>query len=227
MTKDYLSVEYGESSKPFTSYPEKFANYLVEILHIKQGSQILEVGAGRCEMAKAFLGAGMNVMVTDSSPLLEKYATESGLAFSISKYDSGQEFSPFPNVVFDVVFTKSFVEHIPDPVDFALKMKTKLKPGGLLVTLTPDWETNYWNFYDDLTHIKPFTEVTLKNLYLYSDFEQSNVIKVRQLPSTWHSRIMRILSILTSVVIPTRFRTTIKWIRWSRELMLVGYGTKR
>ena len=57
-----------------------------------------------------------------------------------------------------------------------------LKPNGILINYTPDWETQYLNFYDDITHIKPFSKITLENCYKMYGFETCNVEKFYQLP---------------------------------------------
>jgi SAM-dependent methyltransferase len=46
---------------------------------------------------------------------------------------------PFPDGVFDVVFSSEVIEHTPDPARAALEMFRVLKPGGHLVLSTPTW----------------------------------------------------------------------------------------
>ena len=99
-----------------------------------------------------------------------------------------------------------------------------MKPGGLFVTLTPDWESNQEIFYDDLTHVKPFTKVSLNQMLEYGNFEGIEVRTFRQLPITWQSSFFNFLAFLTSFLAPPRAKN--KWIRWSRELMIIGVGRK-
>lgn len=71
---------------------------------------------------------------------------------------------------------------------------------------------------------KPFSKITLHSMYTFTNFEENEVFAIRQLPSTWKSKTMLELSRLTALVSPTRLRTNIKWVCWSRELMLVACG---
>jgi len=224
MTRDYLDVEYSQLDKPFTSYPDRLAKHLYTKFNFQPGMKLLEIGAGRCEMASAFKRLVLTVYVIDSSESFEKYAENAKLHYERAQYQSDSDFIFFKKESFDVIFSKSFVEHILDPVDFSSKCKSRLVKGGYLLTLTPDWETNYWNFFDDITHIKPFSKITLRSMYTFTNFKEIEVFTIRQLPSTWKSKTMLALSRLTALVIPTRLRTDIKWLRWSRELMLVGCG---
>lgn len=224
--KDYLDVEYNPNSKAFTDYPDKLAKYLFKLCGMKPGQTLLEVGAGRCEMARAFSRLGISVYVVDTSPQFIKYAEEFSLSFRQAEWKPNSEFRPFEQVEFDYVFTKSFIEHISQPLEFVHSMKKLLKRGGKLLTLTPDFEANWWNFFDDFTHIKPFTARTLDAVYNSCEFVSYDIFKIRQLPSTWKSNIMLFLSKVTAILTPTRLRTTNKWLRWSRELMLVGIAEK-
>ena len=48
---------------------------------------------------------------------------------------------------FDVIFSKSFVEHIDDPLSFFQWCSGLLVDGGKVISLTPDWELNYKIFF--------------------------------------------------------------------------------
>ena len=78
---------------------------------------------------------------------------------------------PYADNTFDIVYSKSFIEHLTDPVSFLNESYRVLKPGGTIVTLTPDWVSGYKKFYDDYTHKSPFTVVSLKNIKTASGFE--------------------------------------------------------
>jgi len=220
--KDYLEVEYNPNSKAFTNYPEKFAKYLFDLSGMKSGQTLLEIGAGRCEMAKAFQRLGVDVHVVDNSHQFMEYAKLSGLKHRQIEWRPGADFRPFGEKTFDFVYSKSLIEHVSEPLELISSFKKLLNTDGKLLTLTPDFEANWWNFYDDVTHIKPFTLRTLEAVYETCELHSFKVFKIRQLPSTWQSRFMRSLSILTAFITPTKLRTKNKWLRWSRELMIVG-----
>ena len=79
-------------------------------------------------------------------------------------------------------------------------------------------------FFDDITHVKPFSIVTLNQILELTDFKGIEVYKFRQLPMTWHNPVIRVLSVITSLISPPRVKQ--KWFRWSRELMLASVGIK-
>ena len=59
---------------------------------------------------------------------------------------------------FDVIFSKSLVEHFYYPEKIYQEMHRVLKNGGIIITMTPDWEINYKTFYEDYTHRTPFSK---------------------------------------------------------------------
>ena len=90
--------------------------------------------------------------------------------------------------------------------------------------MVPDWESQHQTFYDDHTHVSPFTIVSLNDIQLLTGFEDVKVSKFRQLPVVWKFPFINYLCALISPFVPVR--TEIKFLRWSREIMLLGVGTK-
>jgi SAM-dependent methyltransferase len=131
---------------------------------------------------------------------------------------------PYPSNEFDFVFSKSLVEHLNNPLPYFEEAYRILKPGGILITMVPDWEANYKTYFDDFTHRTPFTRISLNDAYLMANFEGVTVERFRQLPIVWRFPILNIFCALITPFIPVR--TKIKFFRWSRELMLVGSGRK-
>lgn len=89
---------------------------------------------------------------------------------------------PFPPESFDAIYCTQVLEHLPDPSRFFAEMKRNLKVGGVLLVETPSVRSMFvpslrWvhrlnrvrehvtmNFYDDPTHIRPFTRQSLFRL---------------------------------------------------------------
>ncbi len=74
---------------------------------------------------------------------------------------------PFTARAFDVVRAKDVIEHFPDPLHFVVTMRRVIRPGGLLVIHTPSvWSMFYpvANFWDEYTHIRPFTRLALERV---------------------------------------------------------------
>ena len=131
---------------------------------------------------------------------------------------------PVADASFDVVFCKSFVEHLREPVNFAEDCYRVLKPGGKVIFLTPDWESNHLIFFDDVTHVSPFSTVTMQQLLELTGFENVISYRFRQLPVTWRYPAMNAVSAATEPIV--RSRTTRKFLRWSRELIVCGVRVK-
>ena len=217
---DYLDVVYNKTARPYTGYPQKLISYLFNNFKMHKGMKLLEPGCGRGEHLRIYRDLGMEVYGMDVSP--EAPGLSSDLDISTCNLD--KEKLPYPDNHFDVIYSKSFLEHMRDPIFFLNEAYRVLKPGGLLLTMVPDWESQYQTFYDDHTHVSPFTIVSLNDIQLLTGFEDVKVSKFRQLPVVWKFPFINYLCALISPFVPVR--TEIKFLRWSRELMLLGVGTK-
>ena len=220
MAKNYLSVVYDEKSHPYSDYPKKLCAYLFQSFGFKEGMRMLEPGCGRGEFLKNFKDLGLDVVGVDASP--EAIAFVDGL--DIKLCDIENEKLPFDDNTFDVIYSKSFIEHLYYPEKYLEEAYRVLKPNGMLLTLVPDWESNYKTYFDDFTHRTPFTKMALTDAYKMYGFKEVRVFKFRQLPIVWKYPIINYLCAFISPFIPVR--TQNKFFRWSRELMLVGIGKK-
>jgi ubiquinone/menaquinone biosynthesis C-methylase UbiE len=219
--KNYLSVAYDEKSHPYTDYPKKLCAYLFQSFELKEGMKMLEPGCGRGEFLKNFKELGLDVHGVDISTEAQEYAEN----FPVEVCDIESEKLPFEDDTFDVIYSKSFIEHLYYPERYLEEAFRVLKPGGILITLTPDWESNYKIYFDDFTHRTPFTNIALEDAYKMYGFSEVNVFKFRQLPIVWRYPKLNYFCAAISPLISVRTKN--KFFRWSRELMLVGVGVKK
>ena len=220
MAKNYLSVVYDEKSHPYGDYPKKLCAYLFQSFEFEEGMKMLEPGCGRGEFLNNFKDLGLDVVGVDISP--EAVAFENGL--DVKLCDVENEKLPFDDNTFDVIYSKSFIEHLYYPEKYLEEAYRVLKSNGILLTLVPDWESNYKIYYDDYTHRTPFTKMALTDAYKMYGFKEVRACKFRRLPIVWKYPIINYLCAFISPFIPVR--TQNKFFRWSRELMLVGIGKK-
>ena len=220
---DYLKICYDEKSHPYTDYPSKLCAYLFQAFKMKHGMKMLEAGCGRGEFLKHFKNLGLECTGLDRSDETRLFLAESDIPLVVCDVEK-EGGLPFPDNSFDIVYNKSFLEHLRDPDIFLKEARRVLKPGGLLLCLTPDWEANYKIFFDDYTHRTPFTKVALRDIFLICDFENITVFRFRQLPIVWRNPSLNLFCAAISPFIPVR--TQNKFLRWSRELMLVGCAYK-
>lgn len=220
---DYLKVVYGEGVRPHTDYPSKLVKYLFDSFNMEPGMKILEPGCGRGEFLKEFKNLGMEAVGLDMSEESRELLSKEDIKFILSNVEADDRL-PFPDDSFDVIYNKSFMEHLEHPDVFLIEAQRILKPGGLILCLIPDWESNYITYYDDFTHKTPFTKTSLEDIYKICDFESIEVIKFRQLPIVWKYPYLNYFCAAISPLIPVRTKN--KFLRWSRELMLVGSAYK-
>ncbi|MDA9550050.1 class I SAM-dependent methyltransferase [Oceanospirillaceae bacterium] len=217
---DYLDVVYSESSHPYTEYSAKLCYYLFESCGMKKNMIMLEPGCGRGEHLRHFRDLGLKVYGLDISKQAPKLAPD----LEISVCDISSQKLPYPDNHFDIIYNKSFLEHLNEPIKFVEEAYRVLKPGGLFLSMVPDWETQYKIYFDDFTHKSPFSTVSLTNIYKVNNFHDVNVYKFRQLPVVWKYPILNYFCAVISPFIPIRAKN--KFFRWSRELMLVATGRK-
>lgn len=220
---DYLTVVYGEGVRPYTEYPSKLVKYLFERFDMKEGMRLLEPGCGRGEFLRVFKGLGMDAVGLDRSEESRKLLGEDSIDLVVCDVESDVGL-PFPDNSFDVIYNKSFMEHLSQPDVFLREAHRVLKPGGMILCLIPDWESNYKTYFDDFTHRTPFTKPSLEDIYKICDFEDISVIKFRQLPIVWKFPLLNYFCAAISPFISVRVEN--KFLRWSRELMLMGCAHK-
>ena len=217
---DYLNVIYDEDSHPFTDYPTRLAGYLYQAFKLGGRETLLDVGCGRGEMLNSFAALGLQVSGVDISKAAHALSPD----LAISHCDMETDKLPFSDNSFDIIFSKSVLEHIRNTDHFVSEMRRVLKPGGVILCMVPDWESNYKIFFDDYTHKSPFTIVSLSDLLKIHDFIDVVSYKFRQLPIVWRHPWTNFICAIISPFIPVR--TNIKFLRWSRELMLIACATK-
>lgn len=90
----------------------------------------------------------------------------------------------------DVIFVSNLLEHFSDQelTKTAESVLKSLKPGGLFIVVGPNFRYCYKNYFDDYTHKKVFTHVSMKD---FLESEGFKVVKVMSkfLPTTLKSQL--------------------------------------
>lgn len=220
--KDYLKIVYNEKDRPFTEYPNKLAKYIFDNFNLKVKQNILDVGCGRGEFINGFMQCGMIPYGIDQTNAAKKKYKKINFKFC----DLENKKIPYQDEFFDVVFSKSVVEHFHYPEKLFQEMNRVLKKNGKIITLTPDWEINYKTFYEDYTHRTPFSETSLRDIHLINGFKEVKIFKFKQLPILWNKNlILNILSELTRILVPSCFKK-FKWVKFSKEIILLSIAIK-
>jgi len=216
--EDYIKSFYYTKK---TEYPIKLVNYLFNRFNLKEGMKLLDVGCGNEEHMSAFVKLKMKTYGIDSIKHINKKVKVCNLT---------KQRIPFSNNTFDVVFTKSCLEHLR-PIECPMKqIKRVLKKNGLLIVMVPDWKSQYKNYYDGYDHITPFTRRGIKGLMNYVGFKDVECEYFYQLPFTWQCNTAKIIPKIISIL-PDRFMWKDEYnhrilIRFSKLKMLLAWGYK-
>lgn len=64
----------------------------------------------------------------------------------------------------DVVLCYSVIEHLSDPSNLLAEAHRVLKDDGVFIVETPNWQFSKNDFFDDYTHVKPYSIKSLKSI---------------------------------------------------------------
>ena len=215
------------------TYPKKLIEYLYNRFMkggLKKGEQrkILDIGCSTGTALKMFAEHEnlhlYGVDIRDESV--------DDITFKVCNIEN--EVLPFPDNTFDFIYNKSILEHVNNTDNFIAECYRVLKPGGTFIGLTPDWKSCRDIFWDDYTHVKPFTRKGLRDALLIYKFKEVDCEYFYQLPFTWkHSWLKIIPRIVSFLPDFLKWKTKEqrntkdrKLIRFSKEIMLLSYGKK-
>jgi SAM-dependent methyltransferase len=77
---------------------------------------------------------------------------------------------PVDNNSVDFAVSLAVIEHLRDPENFISEVYRCLKPGGVVYLSTPNFQLDWKNFYNDPTHVRPYTPESLEQLLKLSGF---------------------------------------------------------
>ena len=220
--KDYVKYVYDENVRPKTDYPKKLINYLISRLEIPSGSKVLDLGCGRGDFAQAFVSSGMRLSAVD----LSDWVTENYKNIDFKKCDFTKENLPYETSSFDVVFSKSVIEHLYYPENLFSEAKRILRPGGVIITMCPSWEHNYRTYFDDFTHRTPFMKVSLHDFHILIGFENVETEFFKQLPFAWDNKTGYFVTELIRFLPLNFLKNKSKLVKFSKETMLLSIAKK-
>ncbi len=182
----------GEESQGYKNYADMkkalqpfFARRLREIKQaLPSGKTLLDFGCAAgyfLEMARhdGWKIAGVEL----SQDMAAKASNDLGISIP-------QSLDHQPANDFDVVTLWEVIEHVPNPVAQLERLKSKLRPGGILMLSTPNnghWqairEPGNWTVYRPPSHLIYFTADTLADTLRRAGFEQIRVRGVSPFPA--------------------------------------------
>ena len=215
-------------------YPYLLVKHIKEkYFKINSGNKLLDIGCGNGIYVWIFEKLGYEAYGVDKNTEKCRLLLDSANLNKIKEIDLEKEKIPFEDNYFDFIFSKSTIEHIYNTENFMKEAYRVLKPNGKIVILTPDYESRYKDFFEHWQHVKPFTLKSLWSCLEEFGFKNVKVEKFYQLPLLWKCPYLKFLAKLTAMLIPDRFKYKDKkqtihrtWVRFSKEVMLLGYGEK-
>jgi len=225
-SEEYLKVKYPKNSDEW--YPSKLAELLIKRFSLD--NSIFDIGCGQGDMLRAFDREGLSCKGVDLSPSSKERCSP----IEVLIHDLSKEL-PLEDCSISNIFSKSVIEHLTNPILLLKEMYRTLEVEGKIIVMTPSWEHTYWGpFYIDPTHIRPFTKKSLEDAMKMSGFKEVKVEYFYQLPFLWKFPFFKpAINLFSKIPLPYRpYKNSflpervIKLIRFSKEVMLLGYGVK-
>lgn len=228
--RNYLKTYYSAEMRPFTDYPFLLASYLKH-RYMHNSESIIDIACGRGDFLRAYSELGMNAKGVDIDPDAKNLCAP----HDVDILDINKQKISAAEESIDCVFNKSIIEHLHEPEKLLAESNRILKNDGLIITMCPSWVHMGWGpFYQDHTHVTPFTLPSLRDIHIKCGFEIVEIKHFRQLPFLWKfpwltvfSEIIRKLPIPYSPQHQVSYPTSLnKYLRFSNEVMLLCVAKK-
>ncbi len=182
-----LTSEIGEDRAK--AHREIVAEYFWKIFHGYGCREVLDVGCGLGSFIEK-AGQGVNVTGIDSNRKVIEHCCKAGInavygdAIKLPFDDSGR---------IDGIMCAHVLEHLLDPEKAFREFSRVLKKGGVLVVRVPPFDPS---FYDDWTHMRPFTKKTLHRLAVATGFKIMRIFYYHyDFPfRSWNNPFFRVLN---------------------------------
>jgi SAM-dependent methyltransferase len=221
-------ASYFSTEEPF-ALEAASALKLIRELTGKSGGRLLEIGCAGGWLLKAAREAGWKVKGVEIS----KEATE----FARTKLDldvlcGSLSEATFPPQSFDVVYMADVLEHIPDPVGFAVELRRIVAPDGYVIVCGPTALNALWRRLGILVyglfnktrsiaaapyHLFEYTPQTIKRLFESTGFDVIHLRK-RKIPPGLRARTLE--DLLVFAVELVNFPATLLFGLWSDRVVL-------
>jgi SAM-dependent methyltransferase len=230
---DYLETNYYNDEYGENDYPQRLCDHIIENyfkIHFSDVTKLslLDIGSGKGNHLLGFSRRGMKVTGLDKRDECLDVLND----INILECDLETEKIPFSDSSFDIVHSKSSIEHVNNTENFINESYRVLKKDGLALIMVPDWGSQHKTFYDDYTHVKPWTRKGLQNALKMHGFNNVKCEYFRQLPILWRHPWLSIFCSIISIL-PESFKwrdrqETLhrKLVRFSKEKMLLATGIK-
>ena len=157
------------------------ANYVDQLL--PSSERTLELGAGYCDWINST--KAKEKYATDMSNVIEKHADS-----DVSVLVKNSTEIDFGGMQFDRIQASNFLEHLDDhELEKTIsRINSLLASNGYLVLIQPNYRYTYKKYFDDYTHKKVFTHISLVDLFIGNNYSPV-IVKKKFLPFTLKSKL--------------------------------------
>jgi ubiquinone/menaquinone biosynthesis C-methylase UbiE len=93
---------------------------------------------------------------------------------------------PYKDEEFDLIISRDVAEHISEHQKFFQEQKRILKNGGRILVMTPNAKhMRFGDFYEDYTHVMPYTPKSMYEALIMNGFKKVKVVQLRAIPYLW------------------------------------------
>ena len=135
--------------------------------HVPEGGRVLEVGCGNGKFLAMLHEVRPDIGLAGVDIEDVGIADLPGFTF----YHGQLEEVDVPLAAFDAVYCSNLIEHVPDPLAFLARCRAVLRPGGVIVGITPDHLSldrhlfgRYWAGYHYPRHTFVFNHRNIRTL---------------------------------------------------------------
>lgn len=136
--------------------------------YLKNCRQILDAGCGSGSFGKVITELIHEAKIVSIDINIHDNLVEPGFFLRMSV-----EYLGFQDSSFDCIIAKDIIEHLIFPLDSMKEFHRVLKVGGKIIVTVPSNKASF--LWDDYTHVRPFTEKSLRKLFVDAEFEVLHV----------------------------------------------------
>ena len=168
---DRKAVACGQRDRHALFLPRVFE---LSGISLKNPTTVLEAGWGGGG-AISYRHPLVRYIAVDCGSLYRNELEMQGVAFY--ETDVATEPLPINEGQADIIILNHLIEHIKDCEFFVKQLRRVLRLGGCVFVRTPNLECVKWRFWEDYTHVKPFTPRALDHLMRTVGFNRSFMLK--------------------------------------------------
>lgn len=202
-------MQYDQNLKNMSEKPEEyFVQTRPEMMKFipKDSNTILDVGCGRGlfgnQLKHKFNAKVWGIEIDEKEGEQAKEKIDKVFIGDVVKL-----INEIPDKYFDCIVFNDVLEHLVDPYNLLLKIKTKLKVNGVIICSIPNVRYFFnlknlmikkqWKYEDagilDKTHLRFFTEKSIKDMFKNLNYELIKLEGINPIKS-WKFSLLNILS---------------------------------